>query len=373
MQLIQQYKVSELITQIKSLLENTFYYIKVIGEVSGLKISANGHIYFNLKDELALINVVLFKNSINTNTPKLEDGTEIIVYGRLTIYKDRSNYQIIAENIEINGIGSLLKLIEERKRKLKSEGLFDNKKNIPEIIKKVGIITSPKGAAIKDIESRLHERMPIDVILYPSLVQGQNADLSIIAGIKYFNLKESVDVIVITRGGGSFEDLMCFNSELLAREIFASKPPTITAIGHEIDWTIADYVSDLRLPTPTAVAEFLSPLKSTFIKKIDSIFFKIIKLFLKIIDNQLIKISNLYHNILSTIGKKYYNKLAILRCNIYRLSRFNRKKILKQGYALIRKNGIILNRDSKLSKGDILEIEIFNRKIKVSVISEGYF
>lgn len=372
MQLIQEYKVSELVSQIKSFLESTFYYVKVVGEVSSLKTSTNGHIYFNLKDESALINVVIFKNSINKNIPKIEDGIEIIVYGRLTIYKDRSNYQIIAENIEVNGIGSLLKLFEERKQKLKLEGLFDNKKQLPKIVKKVGIITSPNGAAIKDIESRLYDRLPINVILYPSLVQGQLADLSIIKGIKYFNKKEFVDVIVITRGGGSFEDLMCFNSEILARKIYESKIPIITAIGHEIDWTIADYVSDLRLPTPTAVAEFLSPLISVFIEKINSTFEKIVKLSYKKIDGFIKEIDKIYFNILSTIGKNYYNKLIIFKQNFYRLHQFNKKKILKRGYGIVRKNGIILDKNTIVKQGDILDIELYNRKLKVSVILEEY-
>ncbi len=372
MQLVQEYKVSELVSQIKSFLETAFYYVKVIGEISSLKISSSGHIYFNLKDETALINTVLFKNSINNNLPKLEDGIEIVVYGRLTIYKDRSNYQIIAENIEINGTGSLLKLFEERKQKLKLEGLFENKKPIPKSIKNVGIITSPNGAAIKDIESRLRDRMPINVILYPSLVQGQIADISIAKGIEYFNKSELMDVIVITRGGGSFEDLMCFNSEMLARKIYESKIPTITAIGHEIDWTIADYVSDLRLPTPTAVAEFLSPLISVFISNIDSVFRKILRLCHRKISDFYKQIEKIYSDILLVIGRNYYDKLIAFKQNHLRLNKFNRKKILKQGYGIVRKDGFILNKNTVIKQGDILDIELYDRKLKVSVVSGGY-
>lgn len=364
-ELIPQYTVSELVENIKNLIEGAFYFVKIIGEISGIKTSTSCHKYFTLKDADSIINIVLFKSSINKNYI-LEDGLSVIIYGRLTIYKERSSYQIIAENVEINGIGTLLKLIEDRKNRLRAEGLFDVKKPIPKYIKKVGIITAPGGAAIKDIEVRLKDRLLInDIILYPSLVQGQEAENNIILGINYFNSVEIPDVIVITRGGGSFEDLMCFNSEKLARNIFESKVPVITAIGHEIDWTIADYVSDLRLPTPTAVAEFLSPLKSVLDDKLEFLFRKLLKLGYRIFSKFELKIEQLYKNIKLQIGKNFKNKYIRFSNLIPRLEQYNRNKILKQGYAIIKKNNIIITSKTKLLQNDKLQVEIYGRKFNV--------
>ncbi len=373
---IPQYTVSELVNSIKTVLEGSFGYLKIMGEISSFKKATSGHSYFNLKDSDSMINIVFFKNQqmIWNNNTILEDGLEVLVYGRLSIYKDRSNYQIIADKVEINGEGALIKIIEERKKKLETEGLFDKslKKEIPKIINRVGIITAPNGAAIKDIEVRLKDRLPInEIILFPSLVQGQGADKSIINGIKCFNSREIPDVIVITRGGGSMEDLMCFNSENLAREIFKSKIPIISAIGHEIDWTIADYAADLRLPTPTAVAEFLSPLKSVVNDKLDFIFKKIVKISYKIINDLeykiVDKIDKLIKNIKLGIGDKFLNKVFVLKSIEIKLKSFDKKRILKLGYAVIRKGGKVLKNGIGLDVGDELEIELFEGKIVVVV------
>jgi exodeoxyribonuclease VII large subunit len=199
-------------------------------------------------------------------------------------------------------------------------------------------------------------------------VQGQDADRNIGKGIHYFNKFELVDVIVITRGGGSIEDLMCFNSESLAREIFGSKIPVITAIGHEIDWTIADFVSDLRLPTPTAVASFLSPLRKDFEEKIELLFNKILKnafLFYRRIEYRIDSVAN---RIKHLIGYGLKSKFSILRDLSYRLAAFSRVKILRQGYALVRKNGNIITAETSLEPGDPLEIEILGREFSVVII-----
>ncbi|MDR2077496.1 MAG: exodeoxyribonuclease VII large subunit [Rickettsiales bacterium] len=369
MQLIPQYTVSELVNSIKVILEGSLYYIKVTGEVSNAKLSSNGHIYFSLIEGSSMINVVFFKNSPTSLKFTPENGSNLLVYGRLTIYGERSVYQIIAENIEINGVGTLLRVIEDRKNKLRAEGLFDAKKPIYPRPKKIGIITAKNGAAIRDIEICLGDRLPLDeVILYHSLVQGHLADRSIIKGIRHFNSCEPVDVIVITRGGGSIEDLMCFNSELLAREIFNSKIPVITAIGHEIDWTIADFVSDLRLPTPTAVANFLSPLRKDFEEKIDSLFCKILKnafLFFSEIER---KIEDICSKIKYMIGYSLKNKFSIFSDLSQRLTTFDRRRILRQGYALVRKGGNIITARTPMESGDLLEIEILDRRFSVAVV-----
>lgn len=372
---IPQYTVSELINSVKTVLEGSFGYLKIVGEISGFKQATSGHSYFNLKDNDSSIGVVMFKSQhILNNNILLEDGLEVTIFGRLTIYKDRSNYQIIVEKIEVNGEGTLIKIIEEKKKKLEEEGLFDksHKKQMPKILKKVGLITAPNGAAIKDIEVRLRDRLPIDEItLFPSLVQGQEADKNIIKGIKYFNEKYRVDVMVITRGGGSMEDLMCFNSERLVREIYNSKIPIITAVGHEVDWTLVDYVSDLRLPTPTAVAEFLSPLKTVAEQRLNFIFVKIIKncfRIIKNIENKIIKrTENFVKEIRKSIGERFLNRVFLLKILNKRLKSFDKNRILKLGYALVRKEGKIISTRTELKSGDKLEIELFKRKIVVKV------
>ncbi len=260
---IKEYTVSEIVKGIKDTLEAKYFYIKIKGEISNFKKHPSGHLYFSLKDEDSMINVVMFKSYADFCKIDLDNGMEVIAAGRLTIYKERSNYQLLAEGIQISGVGSLLKIIQERKEKLAKEGLFDiaRKKPIPRLPKNAALITAESGAAIHDILSRLKGRTPISLILYSVLMQGKDAPSEIIKAIEYFNSLDERDkpqVIVITRGGGSIEDLMAFNDENLVRAVANSKIPTISAVGHEVDWTLIDYASDLRLPTPTSVAEYLT-------------------------------------------------------------------------------------------------------------------
>lgn len=365
--IIPEYTVSELVNTIKTLLEGALYYIKLKGEISSFKIATSGHMYFNLKDENSMINVVLFKNN-QSDKIVLQDGLIVLVYGKITIYKDRSTYQLIAEKVEIYDEGTLYKIIEERKNKLDKEGLFKQKRPIPKNIKKLGIITAENGAAIKDIEVRLRNRLiPEDIFLYPSLVQGQEADKSIIKGIKFFNEKCKVDLIVITRGGGSIEDLMCFNSEELARAVFSSKIATISAVGHEIDWTIIDYVADLRLPTPTSVAESLFPLKSILNDKLDYLYRKIVLKTIRIYDDLIKKVNVKFNYIFIILSKNYnikFNKINLLN---EKIKSFDKTKILKLGYSIILKNGKLLTAKNKIKSGDILEIELYKKKFKIVV------
>lgn len=386
--LTKEYNISELVLKIKELIESNFYYVKVIGEVSDLKISSNGHQYFNLKDNSNLINAVLFKYT--KNKYNLENGMLIKAFARLTTYKERSNYQLIIEAFEPNGEGELLKLFEEKKKKLESLGLFsiEHKKPIPKIIKNVGIISSPTGAAIKDIEVRLRERKPINTILFPAIVQGVDAENSIIKGIEYFNKTQNKpDVIIITRGGGSLEDLMCFNGEKLAYAIYNSDLPIITAIGHEIDYTIADFVGDFRLPTPTAVAEFITESKISLLEKLNSIFNRIkcvifdkinkkIRKFnyvlnksiyilkdkkLKIIEYKCIKLNDIFNKIIIKIINNFKNKLKLYN-KVYQRIKYKKNTII------IKKDGKIINKNTILLKDDILSINLFGKKVLVKIV-----
>lgn len=236
--------------------------ITVRGEISNLTIHRSGHIYFTLKDEGSVLKAVLFRSSAQKIKFALKEGMGVIVYGRVSVYAPSGQYQLYAENIQPDGIGALYLAYEQIKQRLANEGLFDSnrKKPLPKFPANVGIVTSPTGAAIHDMINVMSRRYPIaKLTLYPSLVQGDNAYKSIISGIKYFNEKKNVDVIIIGRGGGSLEDLWAFNNVELAYTIADSEIPIISAVGHESDFTIADFVADLRAPTPSAAAELAVP------------------------------------------------------------------------------------------------------------------
>ncbi len=265
---IPEFSVSEFSRNIKRVVEDAFGYVRIRGEISGFKKSTVGHVYFSLKDEFSLISAVCFRNVANLINFEIGDGLEVVASGQVTTYEGRSNYQIIVDKIEIAGVGALMQAIEKRKQKLLEEGLFDqkHKKLLPVWPEVIGVITSPTGAVIEDILHRIENRFPTQVLVYSSAMQGKTAALEVIAGIKYFNNRHAVnpDVIIIARGGGSFEDLLPFNDENLAREVFKSKIPIVSAIGHETDTTIIDFVSDLRAPTPSAAAELITPLLNGF-------------------------------------------------------------------------------------------------------------
>ena len=260
---IPQFSVAEFSKAIKLTIENAFGYVKISGEITGFKRASSGHLYFNLKEDNAVLTAVCFRNQANNIDFEIGDGLQICASGKITSYEGRSNYQIIVDKIEIAGIGAILEMIEKRRKKLAEEGLFDAiyKKKLPFFPKIIGVITSETGAVIEDIKHRILNRCPLNLILYPSAVQGDKASREIIAGIKYFNnLKiNRPEVIIIARGGGSFEDLLPFNDEDLVREVFKSEIPIISAVGHETDFTLIDFVADVRAPTPTAGAEFATP------------------------------------------------------------------------------------------------------------------
>ena len=279
---IQEYSVSEISDSIKGTLENSFGYVKVRGEVSGLSKPASGHIYLNLKDDKAVIKAIIWRSAAARISFVPEDGLEVICSGKLTTgysdrYPGRSDYSIIVDSITPAGEGALMALLEQRKKKLVAEGLFDeqNKKSLPKYPETIGIVTSPTGAVIKDILHRLNERFPCNVILWPVPVQGQDAAQLISDAVDGFNNLSSKDevnipnLIIIARGGGSIEDLWPFNEEIVIRSVFKSNIPIVSAIGHETDTTLIDFVSDLRAPTPTAAAEISTPDKEELLRDIN--------------------------------------------------------------------------------------------------------
>ncbi len=273
------YTVSELTSELKTLLEESFPFVWISGEISNLSTPVSGHFYFTLKDENAQIRAVMFRGQNKKLKFILEDGLSIIGLGRINLYEPRGNYQIIFEYIEPKGIGALQLGFEKLKNRLSEEGLFDDKYKspLPFLPNKICIITSPSGAVIHDIIDIIHRRfynIPIEII--PVKVQGDGAVQEIVSAFDIINkLAESdggAEVVILARGGGSIEDLAAFNSEEVARAIFASKIPVISAVGHETDYTISDFVADLRAPTPSAAAELVVPLKNELKNRCDEMF-----------------------------------------------------------------------------------------------------
>jgi len=267
------FTVSEITNQIHLTLESNFSFIWVTGEISNFSKPSSGHIYFSLKDKKALINAVMFKNQLKNLKFEPKNGIEITGFGRISVYPPRGSYQIIFEFLEPKGHGSIKMEFEEIKKKLLNEGLFDekHKKSLPFLPGKIALITSPTGAALRDMLKVIKKRFPkIEILLCPVSVQGEKAHLEIIDAINNVNTLNDSDIIIIARGGGSFEDLNAFNSEELARTVFNSKIPVISGVGHETDFTIIDFVSDLRAPTPTAAAEYALPSKNDILNTLNT-------------------------------------------------------------------------------------------------------
>jgi exodeoxyribonuclease VII large subunit len=265
------YSVSELSLELKNLLEKQFPDVWVTGEVSNFRAATSGHFYFTLKDASAQIRAVCFRNQARYLKFKPQDGISVIARGHLSVYEARGEYQLYVEYLEPAGVGALQLAFEQLKAKLAAEGLFDpaRKKPLPVLPSAVGVVTSPTGAVIRDILRVLKRRFPnMNVMLYPVKVQGEGAAEEIVAGIECFNQHPIVDVLIVARGGGSLEDLWAFNEEIVARAIAASKIPVISAVGHETDFTIADFVADLRAPTPSAAAELVVHRKQDFLDEL---------------------------------------------------------------------------------------------------------
>ena len=258
------FSVTDASALLKNVVETAFPRIKIRGELSQITRATSGHIYMTIKDAGAAISVIVWRG---TPIPfKLEEGLEVILTGKFTTYPARSNYQIIASEIEMAGIGAILKMLEERKQKLAAEGLFDpaRKKALPRLPQTIGVVTSPTGAAFQDIQNRLRERFPVRVLLYPATVQGVTAAAEVAA-----------DVIIVARGGGSLEDLLPFSEEIVVRAAAASQIPLISGVGHEPDWMLIDFAADYRAPTPTGAAEAVVPTKLSLHQELDNMWIRL--------------------------------------------------------------------------------------------------
>ena len=265
-----EYSVSEVSAALKRTVEDAFGFVRVRGEISGLKFHSSGHVYFDLKDDKAVLNAVIWRGTATKLKVKPQAGLEVVCTGRISTYAGSSRYQIIVEQVELAGLGALMAMLEERKKKLAAEGLFDaaHKKKLPFLPEIIGVITSPTGAVLRDIMHRLAARFPRRVLLWPVAVQGERAAAEVAAAIRGFNAIKPggpvprPDLLIVARGGGSIEDLMAFNEEAVVRAVFDSAIPLISAVGHETDTTLIDFVADIRAPTPTAAAELAVPVRT---------------------------------------------------------------------------------------------------------------
>lgn len=257
------FTVSQITDLIKEILETSFRTITIEGEISNWRPSAAGHIYFTLKDNSSQIKAVIFRGAAYKLNFRPKDGDKVRCTGSLSVYAPQGNYQIIVNTMEIAGAGNILQMLEDRKKKLAAEGLFDQdkKRQLPFFPRTIGVVTSPTGAAIRDIINVATRRNPgINIIVLPAIVQGEGADKTIVKMIEIANFYKLCDVLIVGRGGGSLEDLLPFSEESVVRAVAASAIPTISAVGHEIDWAICDYAADYRAPTPSAAAEMAVPL-----------------------------------------------------------------------------------------------------------------
>jgi exodeoxyribonuclease VII large subunit len=363
------FSVTDASALLKGVVETAFSQIRIRGELSQITRASSGHIYMTIKDSGAAINAIIWRG---TPMPfQLADGLEVIVSGKFTTYPARSNYQIIVSEIEMAGVGAILKMLEERKQKLAAEGLFDasHKKALPRFPSVIGVVTSPTGAAFQDICNRLHERFPVRVLLYPSTVQGTAAAAEVAAGVKYFNDKKNVDVIIVARGGGSLEDLLPFSEEIVVRAVAASKIPIVSGVGHEPDWMLIDFAADVRAPTPTGAAEIVVPTKVSLIQEIETIWHRLHSNFSSKLLNARARMDSIIiksprqlimeqqqrlDDTSRTLEMLYTNKISRMRQSVSHfeqmLNSLSYKNVLNRGFAMVRNGDKIIGRASDFKR-----------------------
>lgn len=389
--------VTEVANQISDVITESMPPVWIEGEVSNYYKSRAGHIYLSLKDENALINATIWSYLAGTIQFPIKDGMCVIIYGDIVTYKLRSQYQVKVRSISVSGLGDLHAAFEKLKNKLVAEGLFDSelKKPIPKFPKRIGVITSPTSAAVRDIIQVSGRRNPnVQLIVYPAVVQGDQAAETIINGIRYFNQDAyNIDMIIVSRGGGSLEDLWAFNEEPVIRAIFESNLPIVTGIGHEIDFTLSDFAADYRAPTPSAAAEESIPDINEINRHInycekrllDTMGFRVSNLKAKLtnlekqigllnplntLENQKQHIDGLEKRIIFTINnkfKQYLNKVNYLSSTLKSL---NPTEILERGYSIVMdKSNKIVNSVTKLKENDLLKVRVSDGIIGTQVKS----
>ena len=386
--------VTQLTNLIKNMLENSFQNILLKGEISNFKPSSAGHLYFSLKDADAQISAVMFRGSASNLTFQPKDGTMVQARGKISVYAPRGNYQLIIISMEKAGSGNIMEMIEQRKRKLAAEGLFDSarKRTLPYFPKTVGIVTSPGGAALRDILNiRKRRNDKVEIIVLPSLVQGDTAAPTIVNMIQIANRHKLCDVLIVGRGGGSLEDLLPFSEESVVRAISASEIPVVSAVGHEIDWALSDFAADCRAPTPSAAAEIVIPEKTAILNEIDAcktnLYGEItertrsLRLLLKSFDpeNMHTRLLNIEQRLSERFDrafdsmKSFMEELIKDRRRIIEHSReilenCNPQSIFERGYSMVTdRDGNIIRDAHKLNSGDQIKIRPAKGEIEATV------
>ncbi len=393
------YSVAELTKYIRVLLEDSFPGVWVEGEISNFTLHSSGHMYFTLRDATSSMKCAMFRRSNEKLKFKPKDGMKVICFGSISVYEARGDYQLIAEEIEPKGVGALQLQFQQLKEKLLKEGLFDEKHKIkiPYLPTRIGIVTSPTGAAIRDILNIARRRFSnVEIIINPVKVQGDAAKDEIALAVKEFNDLKNVDVIIVTRGGGSLEDLWPFNEEVVARAVYASELPVISAVGHEVDYTICDFVADFRAPTPSAAAELVIPRKEDLERDIDAWVTRLknvltgkIGLFterlnalkdsyvlrqpLNLITQNEQKIDDLRKDISIRIDHILKMRSENFKLLTHKLEALNPLAILNRGYSVTLKlpEGDIVKDVSRLKKGDQVETKLGSGKFRSRVEDVG--
>lgn len=389
------FSVSQITSLIKEILETSFRTITIEGEISNWRPSSSGHIYFTLKDNVSQIKAVIFRSAAYKLSFNPKDGDKVRCTGNLTVYAAQGNYQIVISKMEPVGAGNILQMLEERKRKLAQEGLFDSEKKrpLPLFPKTIGVVTSPTGAAIRDILNIAKRRNPkINIIVLPAIVQGEGAAQTIIKMIEIANFYKLCDILIVGRGGGSLEDLLPFSEENVVRAVSSSKIPVISAVGHEIDWALCDYAADFRAPTPSAAAEMAIPVledikielknyKEDLYNNINRII-KNTRLLIKSFnpDSLEIKFRNIQQPLLnrfetakSSLFENIKNKIKDYRNIIVNsktvLENASPQTIFDRGYSMVTdEKGNVIRNENQVSAGDEIKITLAKGKLSASVI-----
>lgn len=387
------YTVSEITSEIKHLVSSQFRDVLVEGEVSNFKPYPSGHLYFTLKDNASMLKAVFFNYQGRYPDGMIGDGMAVICRGRVDIYERRGEYQLIVSAIEPRGLGILQLKFQMLKEKLLKEGLFDQdkKKSLPVLPRVIGIVTSPVGAAIRDMLKVISEKFEnMSVLIYPVRVQGEEAAFEIVEGIEYFNQTRSVDVIIVGRGGGSLEDLSPFNDEMVARAIYASLIPVVSGVGHEIDFTISDFVADVRAPTPTAAADMVVRAKTDFADAIEALKSQLehsmrtklercrLALYQQVMElkekkelfvSHRMYLDELLNNLIHGFSTYFTARRTHFESLVQRLNDLNPEDILKRGYSITlnKKTGEVVINSNQVAQGDELAVRLSQGGLDVTV------
>lgn len=392
--------VTELNLYIKNVIacDDVLCDVQVSGEISNFKAHSSGHMYMSLKDGTSVMRAVMFRSAASKLTFAPQNGTKVVAKGRVAVYERDGQYQLYIESMQPEGQGDLYVAFEQLKRKLSAEGLFDaaHKKKLPKYPKRVGVVTAPTGAAIRDIINVLTRRFSYaDIVLYPVLVQGENSAASIVSAIEYFDSQKLADVIIVGRGGGSIEDLWSFNEEAVARAIYKCEIPIVSAVGHEVDFTISDFVADLRAPTPSAAAELVVPAQTELKEKFNNVYKLMYNKVMQVIDNRRLRLERCCDRPVFTDPMRKLNDVGLYLDSVYNMLEKNMQTALNakrqqlaetsvklealsplgtiaRGFSVTKdSSGGVIKSVSQVKAGDMISVSVTDGEISAEVIGKG--